>query len=146
MMMMNCFCGMVDRRKAFYPYFQPGPLSEILTITNLWHTASRVWTCAEPEFRLSWMKLCSSNNHCTLVPQQSIRERIRERIQTVLRKLKQWAILKKMFYKDLRKISCITKLDTWLSAPLNQITMICLVIAIYLNHTWKIWQNVMKCM
>ena len=23
MMLMNCFCGMVDRRKAFYPYYQP---------------------------------------------------------------------------------------------------------------------------
>ena len=27
MMMMKCFCGMVDRRKAFTPYFQPGPFS-----------------------------------------------------------------------------------------------------------------------
>ena len=32
MMMMDYFCGMVDRRK---PYFQLGPLSEILTIANL---------------------------------------------------------------------------------------------------------------
>ena len=24
--------------------------------------ASRIWTCAEPEFRLCWMKLCSSDN------------------------------------------------------------------------------------
>ena len=29
---------------------------------------SRVWTCAEPEFRLSWMKLCSSDNHYTTTP------------------------------------------------------------------------------
>ena len=35
MMMKNCFCGMIDRRKAFTPYFQPGQLSEILTIANL---------------------------------------------------------------------------------------------------------------
>ena len=41
MMMMNCFCGMVDRRKA-EPYFQPGPLSESLTIANLRHAASRI--------------------------------------------------------------------------------------------------------
>ena len=34
MMMMNCYCGMVDRRKVFTPYFQPGSLSEILTIVN----------------------------------------------------------------------------------------------------------------
>ena len=41
-------------------YFQPGPLSEILTITYIWHTA-RIWTCPKPEFRLCWMKLCNSN-------------------------------------------------------------------------------------
>ena len=67
-MMMNCFCGMVDRRKVFMPYFQPGPLSEILTIANLWHAISRVWTCTESEFRFCWMKLCSSDNHYTMVP------------------------------------------------------------------------------
>ena len=62
MMMMNCIFGMVDRRKAFTPYSQPEPLSEILTIANLRHAASRVWTCAEPQFRLCWMKLRRSNN------------------------------------------------------------------------------------
>ena len=35
MMIMNCFCGMVDQQKVFMPYFQLGPLSEILTIANL---------------------------------------------------------------------------------------------------------------
>ena len=63
MMMMNCFCGMVDRRKAF---------SSSLSSSrdpNLRHAASRVWTCAEPGFRLSWMKLCSSDNHYTTAPQ-----------------------------------------------------------------------------
>ena len=68
MMMMNCFCRMIDRQKALMPYFQPGPLSEILTIANLWHAASRVWTCTESEFRLCLMKLCSSDNHYTTVP------------------------------------------------------------------------------
>ena len=34
-MMMNCFCGMIDWQKAFMHYFGLGPLSEILTITNL---------------------------------------------------------------------------------------------------------------
>ena len=57
--------------KGVYFYFQPGPLSEILTIANLRHAASRVWTCAEPEFRLSWMKLCGSDNHFTTLPQVS---------------------------------------------------------------------------
>ena len=66
MMMMSCFCGVVDRRKAFTPYFQPGTLSEILTIANHRHDVSKVWTCAESEFRLCW-KLCSSDNHYTSV-------------------------------------------------------------------------------
>ena len=34
-MVMNCFCRIADRRKAFIPYFQPGPMSEVLTIANL---------------------------------------------------------------------------------------------------------------
>ena len=62
MIMMNYFSRMVDRRKAFTPYLQPGPLSEILTIANLRHGASKVWNCAESEFRLCWTKLCSIDN------------------------------------------------------------------------------------
>ena len=31
--------------KGVLPYFQPRLLSEILTITNLWHAPCRVWTC-----------------------------------------------------------------------------------------------------
>ena len=42
MMMMNYFCGMVDRRKVFGFHFQSGPLSDILTITNLRHVVSRI--------------------------------------------------------------------------------------------------------
>ena len=38
----DCFCGMVDRRKAFRPYFQPEPLSEILTVANFRHAARRM--------------------------------------------------------------------------------------------------------
>ena len=52
--------------RGFKPYFQLGPLSEILTMANLQHAASRIWTCAEPEFRLCWIKLCSSGNHYNL--------------------------------------------------------------------------------
>ena len=40
---MNSFCGMVDQRKAFTPYFQPGSLSETLNIAILPHFASSVW-------------------------------------------------------------------------------------------------------
>ena len=69
MMMMNCFCGMADRRKAFSLISSRNhSLSEILTIANLQHAAIRVCACAEPEFRLSWMKLCSSDDHYTTAP------------------------------------------------------------------------------
>ena len=34
---MNCFCGMVDRRKAFMPYSQPGPL-ETLSLSQISNT------------------------------------------------------------------------------------------------------------
>ena len=33
--------------KHIKSYFQPGPLSEILTIASLWHATSRIWTCPE---------------------------------------------------------------------------------------------------
>ena len=35
-------------KKGVYLYFRTGPLSEILTTTNLGHTASRIWTRGEP--------------------------------------------------------------------------------------------------
>ena len=34
--------------KGAQPYFQPGPISEILTIANLWHNASTIWAYIEP--------------------------------------------------------------------------------------------------
>ena len=37
---------------CFQPYFQPEPLSDILTIANFRQAATRVWTCAEPVLRL----------------------------------------------------------------------------------------------
>ena len=55
--------------KDFKPYFQSGPLSEIFTIANFRHFASRISTSAEPEFRLCWRKLCSSDSHYTTAPQ-----------------------------------------------------------------------------
>ena len=58
MMMMNRFCGMVDRRRlALFP------AGTIVRDPHHLESPSRVWTCAEPEFKLSWMKLCSSDNH-----------------------------------------------------------------------------------
>ena len=41
--------------KDFLLYFHKGRLSEMLTIANLQHAASRIWTCVKPEFRLWWM-------------------------------------------------------------------------------------------
>ena len=67
---------LTDERR-FLPYFQPGPLPEILTIANLRQTATRVWTCAEPELRLGWMKLCSNDNHYTTAPRAPLRGRLR---------------------------------------------------------------------
>ena len=43
------------------------PSSEILIITNLRHTANRIWTCKKPEFRFSSIKLHSSDNHNSTV-------------------------------------------------------------------------------
>ena len=64
MMMLNCFVLWLtdETRLSLFP---AGAIVRIVTITNLWHAASRIWTCSEPEFRLCWMKLCSSDNHYT---------------------------------------------------------------------------------
>ena len=69
MIMMNCFCSMVDRRKAF------SLISSLDHCQRSWPSrisdtaVSRVWTCTEPEFRLRWMKLCSSAVVITTTPQ-----------------------------------------------------------------------------
>ena len=65
MTMMNCFCGMVDRRKAF-SLISSRDHCQRSSPSRISDTPSRVWTCAEPEFRLSWMKFCSSDNHYTM--------------------------------------------------------------------------------
>ena len=68
MMMMNCFCGMVDRRKTF-SLISSRDHCQRSSPSRISDTPSRAWACAEPEFRLSWMKLCSSDNHYTTAPQ-----------------------------------------------------------------------------
>ena len=60
MIMMNCFFGMVDRRKTFNLIYSR---DQILTIASLRYAVSRVWACAKHEFKHSWMKLRSSDNH-----------------------------------------------------------------------------------
>ena len=66
MMMMNCFCGMVDRRMAFslipsWDYIQRSSLSLISDTPR---------AGLEPAQNLSSgcrMKLCSSDNHCATI-------------------------------------------------------------------------------
>ena len=67
MIMMKCFCGLVDWPKVFSLISSQDHCQRSF-IANLWHSMSRVWTCTEPEFRLSWMKLCSSDNHYNTMP------------------------------------------------------------------------------
>ena len=55
--------------KGVKPYFQPEQLSNVLTTINLPQAPIKIWTCAEPEFRLCWVKLRSSNNHYITVQQ-----------------------------------------------------------------------------
>ena len=65
MMMMDYLCGMVDRLKTF-SLISSRDNWEILTTSNLRHATSRIWTCAEPEFRLCWIKLYSNDNYYTI--------------------------------------------------------------------------------
>ena len=63
---MNCFVvWLPGERRLRRDYFQPEPSSEVFTIGDLRHAASRVWTCEESELKLCWMKLCSNDNHYT---------------------------------------------------------------------------------
>ena len=57
--------------KNVYVLFPAGPLSEFFAIANLRHASSRIWTCAESEFRFCWMKLCRSDNRNITAPQIS---------------------------------------------------------------------------
>ena len=59
---------MVGQRKAFSFISSRDHCQDICNIGNLQQATCRIWTCAELEFRLSWMKLCSSDNHCTTTP------------------------------------------------------------------------------
>ena len=52
-----------ERRLSLYP---AGTIVRVPHHLEFQHAASRIWTCTEPEFRLCWMKLCSSDNHYTI--------------------------------------------------------------------------------
>ena len=62
MMMMNCFCDMLDRRNVF-SLISSRDHCQRFSPSRVCHAESRAWTCAEPEFRFSWMKLCITDNH-----------------------------------------------------------------------------------
>ena len=51
-----------ERRLALFP------AGTIVRDPHHLESPSRVWTCAEPEFKLSWMKLRSCDNHYTTAP------------------------------------------------------------------------------
>ena len=59
-----------ERHLAF---FRAGTIVKDPPIVNLWQAASKISTCAEPEFRLCWMKFCSSDNYYTMAPLVSSR-------------------------------------------------------------------------
>ena len=69
MNMMICFCGKVDRWKVSRLISNQHHCQRSRSIANLRHPASRIWTCAGPEYRLWWMKLCCGDNHYTTAPQ-----------------------------------------------------------------------------
>ena len=52
-----------EKQLALFP---AGTIVRYLHHRKSLHAASRIWTCAERGFRLSRMKLCSSDNHYTM--------------------------------------------------------------------------------
>ena len=56
--------------KGVYAVFPAGSIADIVTIANLQHATSRISIWAESEFRLCWMKFCSSDNYYTTVPRR----------------------------------------------------------------------------
>ena len=68
MMMMNCFWGMVDRRKAFSLISSPGHCERSLP-SRISNTPRAGF---EPEFRLCRIKLRRSDNHYIMSPQYKV--------------------------------------------------------------------------
>ena len=60
--LMNCFRSIVDRRKAF-SLISSRDHCQISSPSRVSDTACTIWNCAEPQFRIYRMKLCSSDNH-----------------------------------------------------------------------------------
>ena len=71
MMMMNCFCGIVDTQNGSTFISSPDHCQRFAPLW-VWHATSRIWTRVELEFRLSWIKLSSSDNHYTTLSHYSV--------------------------------------------------------------------------
>lgn len=54
-------CDMTDKLKAFSLIFSQGHCHRFSS-SRISNIARRIWTCAEPEIRFNWMKLCSIDN------------------------------------------------------------------------------------
>ena len=65
MMMMNCFCRMVEWWKAFGLIFSSNHCQRFSPL----QISDKQWAAFEPELRLCWMKLWSSDNYYTTAPQ-----------------------------------------------------------------------------
>ena len=68
MKMIDCFCGMVDQRKVFSLISSQDHCQRSSPLQTCKHAASRIWTCAEPEFKICWKKLCSIDHNYTMAP------------------------------------------------------------------------------
>ena len=66
MVMMNCFCGMVDRRKT-YSLISSRDHCQKFSRSRISRSRSGL-NLPEPKFRFSWTKPCSSDNHYTMAP------------------------------------------------------------------------------
>ena len=70
---------MIDRRQCIKLYFQSRPLLNVLIITNLWQTKSKIWICTEPDHKLFRVKLQISDNLYTTAPQEIFFQKIKKK-------------------------------------------------------------------
>ena len=72
MMMMSCFCGMVDRRTAF-SFISSHDHCQRPSPSRISDTPRAGFEPHRTEFRFSWIKLCSSDDHYTTAPRKGIK-------------------------------------------------------------------------
>ena len=64
MMLMNCFCDIVDQQKAFSLISGQNHWQRSLPLW-IWHVMSRICIWTKPKFKLWWIELSSSDKHYT---------------------------------------------------------------------------------